>query len=188
MKRKGRRAEESDVAAGRDRTRSPRDSRKQRESSPTSAATPRRRGVPQASSPDALARMRATRQRDTNAELSLRSELSKLGLRYRLHRLVVPSVRRRPDVVFGADRVAVFVDGCFWHGCPKHGTTAKRNREFWIEKILSNKLRDADTNMRLRRAGWTVVRVWEHEQPARAALRIARVLAVSGRSDPTREV
>jgi DNA mismatch endonuclease (patch repair protein) len=136
----------------------------------------RRRGVPHASSEEALVRMKATRQRDTDAELRLRTELRRLGLHYRLHRAVVPGVRRRPDIVFGPARVAVFVDGCFWHGCPRHGTMAKANREFWEAKILQNKRRDRDTNRRLIGAGWRVVRVWEHEDPRRAARRIARVV------------
>ena len=122
--------------------------------------------------------MQATRQRDTAAELRLRVELRRLGLRYRLHRAVVPEVRRRPDVVFGRARIAVFVDGCFWHGCPYHGTMAKRNRTFWQAKIRTNKQRDADTNRRLKEAGWRVVRVWEHESPKAAARRIARAVRV----------
>jgi DNA mismatch endonuclease, patch repair protein len=135
-----------------------------------------RPGVPRASSPAALARMTATRRRDTAAELQLRAELRKLGLRYRLHRAIVPGVRRRPDVVFGPARVAVFVDGCFWHGCPEHGTMAKSNREFWQAKIDTNRNRDTDTDRRLAEAGWRVVRVWEHEDAVGAARRIAGLL------------
>jgi DNA mismatch endonuclease (patch repair protein) len=141
-----------------------------------SASRGRRPGVPPASSDAALSRMMAARQRDTAPEIELRAELSRLGMRYRLHRAVVPGVRRRPDIVFGSARMAVFVDGCFWHGCPRHGTMAKSNRRFWEGKILANKVRDTDTNRRLRAAGWRVVRVWEHEDPRRAAARIARVL------------
>jgi DNA mismatch endonuclease (patch repair protein) len=117
--------------------------------------------------------MKTVRVRDTEPELALRRELHRLGLRYRLHRPVVPGVRRRPDIVFGPKRVAVFLDGCFWHGCPQHGTMAKANRGFWQEKIRSNKRRDKDTNVRLRRAGWGIMRVWEHENPRTAARRIA---------------
>jgi DNA mismatch endonuclease, patch repair protein len=143
-----------------------------------------RSGVPAASSSAALARMTATRQRDTAAELELRSELRRLGLRYRLHRAIVPGVRRRPDVVFGPARVAVFVDGCFWHGCPEHGTMAKTNREFWQAKIDANRSRDADTDRRLIEAGWRVVRVWEHEDAGDAALRISEVLRQVKRTRP----
>jgi DNA mismatch endonuclease (patch repair protein) len=120
--------------------------------------------------------MKSTRQRDTAAELAVRSELHRLGLRYRLHVPVVPGVHRRPDVVFGPSKVAVFVDGCFWHGCPEHGTMARANRTFWLDKIETNKRRDADTDRRLRRTGWAAIRVWEHEDPERAAQRIATVV------------
>jgi DNA mismatch endonuclease, patch repair protein len=116
--------------------------------------------------------MKRVRLRDTGPELALRRELHRLGLRYRLHQAVVPGVRRRPDIVFGPKRVAVFIDGCFWHGCPQHATVAKANRAFWNAKIRSNQLRDSDTNLRLEEAGWRVVRIWEHEDPEAAALRI----------------
>ncbi len=121
--------------------------------------------------------MTSTRQRDTRPELLLRSELHRLGLRYRLHQPVVPGVRRRPDIVFGPARVAVFVDGCFWHGCPQHETTAKANARFWRDKIAANQKRDSDTNTRLKAAGWSVVRVWEHEDPKVTARKIARLVA-----------
>lgn len=153
----------------------------------------RRKGVPAPCSEAARKRMTSTRQRDTRPELLLRSELHRLGLRYRLHRSVVPGTRRRPDIVFGPARVAIFVDGCFWHGCPQHGTAAKKNAKFWREKITANQRRDTDTDKRLRVAGWTVVRVWEHEDPGITASKVARIvakrrsdLAVSRRSDATR--
>jgi len=135
-----------------------------------------RRGVPAPSSEEAHRRMVATRRADTGPERQLRSELHCLGLRFRLHRQVVRGVRRQVDIVFGPARVAVLVDGCFWHGCPKHGTMAKANAAFWSEKIAANKRRDVDTNRRLTEEGWRVIRVWEHEDPARAAQRIARVV------------
>lgn len=121
--------------------------------------------------------MKTVRLRDTGPELALRRELHRLGLRYRLHRPIVPGVRRRPDIVFGPKRVAVFVDGCFWHGCPKHGTMAKANRSFWSDKIRTNRNRDRDTDSRLKREGWWIVRVWEHEAPENAARRVARALS-----------
>jgi DNA mismatch endonuclease, patch repair protein len=136
----------------------------------------RRKGVPAASSAIALARMRAVRLRDTGPELALRRELHRLGLRYRLHRLVVPGARRRPDIVFGPNRLAVFIDGCFWHGCPQHGTMAAANRQFWQDKIEINKRRDSDTNARLKAAGWRVIRIWEHEEPQIAARRVEKLL------------
>jgi DNA mismatch endonuclease (patch repair protein) len=126
--------------------------------------------------------MKRVRLRDTGPELALRRELHRLGLRYRLHRPVLPGVRRRPDIVFGPRRVAVFIDGCFWHGCPQHGTTARRNRKFWLEKIGTNKLRDADTDRRLRKAGWQVLHVWEHEDPKVAADKVLRAVLDGSRS------
>jgi DNA mismatch endonuclease (patch repair protein) len=79
-------------------------------------------------------------------------------------------------MVFRGAKVAVFVDGCFWHGCPQHGTDAKRNAAFWEAKIARNRARDADTNALLSQAGWTVIRVWEHEDPIEAAARLATVI------------
>ncbi len=128
---------------------------------------------PRASSAEALARMKRQRRQDTGPERALRRELARLGLRYRLHLRVVPGVRRAADVVFPRARVAVFVDGCFWHGCADHGTWPKANSVWWRQKIESNRRRDADTDRRLAEAGWRVVRVWEHEPPAEAAARIA---------------
>jgi DNA mismatch endonuclease, patch repair protein len=120
--------------------------------------------------------MTSTRQKDTKPEVLLRTELHQLGLRYRLHQPVVPGVRRRPDIVFGPAKVAVFVDGCFWHGCPEHGTTPKANAAFWAKKISDNRRRDADTNERLEVAGWKVIRVWEHDDPCRAAKKIEQAV------------
>jgi DNA mismatch endonuclease, patch repair protein len=136
----------------------------------------RRRGVPPASSEEARNRMVATRGRDTRPERELRAELHRLGLRFRIHRRILPKLRTQIDVVFGPSRVAVFVDGCFWHGCPQHGTQAKAHAAFWRNKIATNKLRDADTDERLRGAGWRVVRVWEHEDPRAAAHKVARIV------------
>jgi len=85
--------------------------------------------------------------------------------------------RREADIVFPSARVAVFVDGCFWHGCPNHATIPSANRRFWEAKLDQNRLRDRDTDERLGSFGWTVIRVWEHEDPSDAANRIARVLS-----------
>lgn len=117
--------------------------------------------------------MQATAQRDTPAELALRSELHRQGLRFRVDRRVLSGSRRRADIVFPRQRVAVFVDGCFWHGCPEHGTWPKENAEWWRSKIESNRRRDADTDARLAAEGWLSIRVWEHELPTIAAARIA---------------
>jgi DNA mismatch endonuclease, patch repair protein len=134
------------------------------------------RKSPSASSPEALKRMRSTRQQNTSAEIALRHALSALGLRYRLHRNVLPGNRRTADIVFPSEQVAVFVDGCFWHCCPMHSTYPKANASWWATKLKANRLRDLDTNRRLRRAGWRVVRVWEHESPNKAAARVASVV------------
>ena len=129
-----------------------------------------------ASSPEARRRMRSIRQKDTSAESALRRELFGLGLRYRLQFPVSTKPRRVADVAFIGPRIAVFVDGCFWHGCPKHATWPKENAEFWRDKILANQARDRDTDTRLRADGWKVVRVWAHEKPQAAAARIAKIV------------
>ena len=120
--------------------------------------------------------MARTGRRDTKPELALRRALHARGLRYRVDRAVLAGMRRRPDIVFGPARVVVFVDGCFWHGCPDHATWPTNNAEFWRKKIETNRLRDRDTDSRLAEAGWTVVRVWEHEDAQDAAERVARQL------------
>jgi DNA mismatch endonuclease (patch repair protein) len=130
---------------------------------------------PRPSSEDARRRMVSVRQRDTAPEVALRSALHRLGLRFRLQLRPVEGLRRSADVVFTRLRLAVYVDGCFWHGCPLHGTMAKANASFWQQKIEDNRHRDADTDRRLAEAGWTVVRVWEHEDPDTAARRIAAI-------------
>ena len=129
---------------------------------------------PPASSATVRVRMRSTLQRDTPAELRIRKLLHAMGLRYSVDAKPLEDSPRRADVVFRRARVAVFVDGCFWHGCPEHGTWPRANEAFWRTKILTNKERDADTNDRLRDRGWIVIRVWEHEEPSTAAKRIVR--------------
>lgn len=118
--------------------------------------------------------MLAASHRDTEPELQLRRELHRRGLRYRVDTRVIPEIRRRADIVLSKLRIAIFIDGCFWHGCPVHGTWPKANAAFWREKIMTNKARDADTNRRLAAAGWTVLRFWEHEP---VASQVERVLA-----------
>lgn len=102
-----------------------------------------------------------------------------MGLRYQVDRSLAGS-RRRADLVFAATKVAVFVDGCFWHRCPLHATEPKANAEWWRQKLAANVARDRDTDARLRREGWIVLRFWEHEGARTAAARIA--LAVRKRS------
>src|ERR1041384_7219883 len=94
-------------------------------------------------------RMSRQKRRNTAIEVELRKALHAQGLRYRVHRRPVQGVRREADIVFGPPRVAVFVDGCFWHGCPEHATWPKNNAEFWRNKIEMNRSRDADTDRRL---------------------------------------
>ncbi|MFF4650550.1 very short patch repair endonuclease [Streptomyces sp. NPDC001380] len=124
-----------------------------------------------ASSTGARKSMRANKGRDTEPELRLRSLLHRAGLRYRVGIRPVPSLRRTADVVFTRAKVAVFVDGCFWHGCPEHRTVPRTNREFWSAKIESNRARDAETVDLLQQAGWHVLRIWEH-MPAEEAARL----------------
>ncbi|MFF5264315.1 very short patch repair endonuclease [Actinomadura viridis] len=125
--------------------------------------------------------MRSNRGRDTKPELALRSAAHRLGLRYRVDTAPVKDLRRRADLVFAKAKVAVFSDGCYWHGCPEHYRPARQNRQFWADKIEKNRARDRDTDMRLTDAGWLVIRVWEHEDPIEAADRIAK--AVRGRQE-----
>ncbi|GIV03542.1 MAG: very short patch repair endonuclease [Fimbriimonadales bacterium] len=131
---------------------------------------------PEPSSPEASRRMKRVRQRGTDAELALRRALHARGLRYRLHVPLLTKPRRVADIVFPGPRVAVFVDGCFWHGCPEHGTWPKKNADFWRQKIEANRARDADTNRRLEALGYAVVRVWTHEDAEEAAERVARIV------------
>jgi DNA mismatch endonuclease (patch repair protein) len=94
------------------------------------------------------------------------------GLRYRVDVPLLPSLRRRADLVFPRARVAVFVDGCFWHGCPLHATAPKNNAAWWRNKLDRNVARDRDTDRRLIEAGWTVLRFWEHDDVLRAAIAV----------------
>lgn len=126
---------------------------------------------------DSRHRMARVRQLDTDAELALRQEMYRIGLRYRVGYQVLKNPRRIADVAFPGRKIAVFVDGCFWHGCPEHATWPKRNAEFWRQKIEANRQRDTDTNAKLEAIGWTVLRFWSHESPIKAAELIARVVA-----------
>jgi DNA mismatch endonuclease (patch repair protein) len=117
-------------------------------------------------------------RRDTAPELALRSELHRRGLRFRVDRPPLTGLRSRADIVFGPARVAVYVDGCFWHSCPEHGTKPKANAEWWERKLARNRERDAETDRVLREHGWDVVRVWEHEDPEEAAARVEAAVRV----------
>jgi DNA mismatch endonuclease (patch repair protein) len=123
--------------------------------------------------------MRAIRRRDTKPEKALRSLLHRAGYRFRVDHPVVDGLPRpvRPDIAFTRARLAVFVDGCFWHGCPEHGRHSPgRNANYWSAKLARNRERDAEQICRLERAGWRVLRFWEHEDPRNAASAIAEAL------------
>lgn len=123
--------------------------------------------------------MQGNRKRDTRPELLLRQELHARGLRFRIDLPVrVDGLRAvRVDIAFTRRRLLVFVDGCFWHGCPLHGTRPRTNAGYWSAKIATNRDRDARQTEALERAGWTVLRVWEHEPAREAAARVCAVLA-----------
>ena len=120
--------------------------------------------------------MQSNKSRDTKPELALRSAVHALGLRYRVTAKPLAGLRRTADLVFPRAKVAVFLDGCFWHGCPEHHTVAAANATFWAEKVEGNRTRDRDTDDRLAAAGWDVVRIWEHEDPQVAALHVEKVV------------
>ncbi|MDM3973869.1 very short patch repair endonuclease [Mycobacterium marseillense] len=125
-----------------------------------------------ASSAHVRACMQANKNRDTKPEVALRSAVHALGLRYRVATRPLKGFRRTADMVFSRARVAVFLDGCFWHGCPEHHTVAMTNGKFWADKVVENRARDRDTDQRLADAGWISLRVWEHEDPEEAAMRV----------------
>lgn len=132
-----------------------------------------------ASTPGVRSRMqRQAAGRDSRAELRLRRELWQRGVRgYRVDRaLGLPGVRRRADIAWVGRRIAVFVDGCFWHACPDHGTNPATNREYWGPKLARNVDRDRETDRLATAAGWTVIRIWEHEDPGTAADRVSAVV------------
>lgn len=118
--------------------------------------------------------MQANRSRDTGPELEIRRLLHSMGFRYRVDVRPVKEIRRRADIVFGPARVAVFVDGCFWHCCPEHGSVPATNVDYWVPKLERNVERDEETNDLLKKEGWRVIRIWEHQDPVASARRIAK--------------
>ena len=118
------------------------------------------------------AQMQRMPRSSTGPEILIRKELHRRGLRFRIGDRVLPG---RPDIVFTAARIAVFVDGCFWHSCPDHGILPKNNRDWWREKLARNVERDREKDAQLEEMGWTVVHVWEHEPPPTAADTIERL-------------
>ena len=119
--------------------------------------------------------MRSNRRRDTAPERRVRSILHCAGLRYRVDRkLGRGRAAPRPDIVFPRQKLAVFIDGCFWHQCPEHATMPKANRDFWEPKLRRNVERDRENDAALEAMGWTVLRFWEHEDPDEVATAIIR--------------
>lgn len=122
-------------------------------------------------------RMQRQRTRDTEPELAVRRLLHAAGLRYRVDVAPLEGLRRRADIVFPRAKVAVFVDGCFWHGCPQHGSRRTvANPHYWEGKARRNQEKDADTDAKLQNAGWLSIRAWEHEDPQTVADTVAKAV------------
>jgi len=136
---------------------------------------------PEPTSPAVSARMRLNRRRDSQPELALRRELHRRGLRFRVD-LPIRLLGRivRPDVVFTRARLAVFVDGCFWHCCPEHGNVPQTNSSYWGPKLARNVARDRAVDSALLSEGWKVLRAWEHEPTNAIADRVLSVYRVRG--------
>ncbi|HYY80525.1 MAG TPA: very short patch repair endonuclease [Actinomycetes bacterium] len=135
---------------------------------------------PNPTRPAMTAVMRGNRRVDTTPERRVRSLLHAVGYRFRKdYRIDVPGARVRPDIVFVRRRVAVFVDGCFWHRCPEHGTSPRANSHYWGPKLAHNVARDQRVDRALQVAGWTVLRIWEHVAPEDAAARIIDALVAA---------
>ena len=132
---------------------------------------------PEPSSAAATKIGKANKRKDSKCEVRLRSDLHRAGLRFRKDLLLrVGGLRVHPDIVFTKAKVAVFVDGCFWHGCPTHRTTPKSNTSYWGPKLAANEARDLRVNDALTADGWTVIRIWEHEDPTAAAEHVRAVV------------
>jgi len=151
--------------------------------------TNRFKGLRSAKLPDMMGRsqrsdcMSKIRGKDTKVEVVLRKAVWRNGLRYRLH----AKLPGTPDLVFPRSKVALFIDGCFWHGCPTHGVRPRTNRAFWADKLKKNVERDKQTNRELREIGWKVIRCWEHEVEKRLDRLVVRIgQAVKNRYRQTR--
>lgn len=120
--------------------------------------------------------MQGNRGRDTNAELAIRRLVHGQGLRYRVNARPEADLRRTADMLFSSAKVAVFIDGCYWHGCPEHCKMPATNVDYWSRKIGGTRDRDLDTTVRLEERGWRVLRFWEHEAPAAVAVEIGLVV------------
>lgn len=120
--------------------------------------------------------MLGNKARDTRPELKVRRLLHGQGLRYRVNARPLAGLNRTADIVFSRQKVAVLIDGCYWHGCPDHYTAPKANADYWRDKVGRNRERDAETRRLLTDAGWTVLRFWSHEDPEDVAACIASEL------------
>jgi DNA mismatch endonuclease (patch repair protein) len=138
-----------------------------------------------ASSPASRKVMQGNRSRDTSAELAVRRRLHAAGLRFRVAHRPLPAIRRTADIVFTKQRIAVFIDGCYWHACPEHYVAARSNAAYWSEKLARNVVRDAETTELLRASGWTVLRYWEHEDADEVAAQVVAV--VRNRAGPAED-
>lgn len=116
--------------------------------------------------------MRRQKTTNTGPEIAIRSALQRAGKRFRVNLPVPNRLRRTIDIAFPARKVAIFIDGCFWHGCPKHKQNPRNNSEWWHEKLQGNRDRDIDTDNVLKEAGWLVLRYWEHDSPEYAVAEI----------------
>lgn len=131
---------------------------------------------PAASSESVRLQMSKQRRRDTQAELLVRKLLHARGVRYRIDARPEPDLRCKADIMWKSLRLVVFIDGCFWHGCPDHASKPKANGEWWAQKLDANVRRDRRTDAELTERGWTVMRFWEHEEPTTVADAICSLL------------
>ena len=129
-----------------------------------------------ASSPATRKSMQGNRSRDTKPEMAVRSAVHRRGIRFRVSARPQPEIARTADLVLRKTRIAVFVDGCYWHGCPDHHTQPATNAQYWADKIARNVERDSETTAYLQQAGWTVLRFWEHEDPEAVADRVQKAV------------
>jgi len=129
-----------------------------------------------ATSPATRRAMQANRRRDTAPELAIRHLVHASGLRYRVDTRPLPTARHTADMIFTRARIAVFIDGCWWHGCPQHYRPPSSNTSYWAAKVARNRERDKLADEALAEADWTVIRIWEHEPPELAANRIIRAV------------
>lgn len=129
--------------------------------------------------PSVSRRFSRTRGRDTQPELAIRRRVHALGLRYRVNAMPMPGVRRTADLLFPKERIAVLIDGCFFHGCPDHYIAPRTRAEFWEQKIQGNRRRDEETTSLFESAGWQVLRFWEHEPPEQVVSAISTAVSLA---------